>query len=90
MEITEILRRIWLFSASDKKSSESFSKQPTQIIIATHNCHNGVLRYSFQHCESSKNNSRVRKFLLCQIHSFNSFKKSVERSLQQVDDQSID
>ena len=28
MGITEILRSIWLFSAN-KKSSESFSKQPT-------------------------------------------------------------
>ena len=34
MAITEILRRIWLFSATKIKSSESFSKQPTQLIIA--------------------------------------------------------
>ena len=37
MGITEILRRIWLFSANKIKSSESgsksFSKQPTQLII---------------------------------------------------------
>ena len=38
MGITEILRRIWLFSAN-KIESESFSKQPTQLIIAAHNCH---------------------------------------------------
>ena len=31
--ITEIWRRIWLFSANKIKSSESFSKQPTQPII---------------------------------------------------------
>merc|ERR1719400_600782 len=31
--ITEILRRIWLFSANKIKSSEAFSKQPTQFII---------------------------------------------------------
>ena len=36
---TEILRRIWLFSANKIKSSESFSKQPTQLIIVAHNCH---------------------------------------------------
>ena len=40
--ITEILRRGWLFSANKIKSSESFSRQPTQIIdelfIAVHNC----------------------------------------------------
>ena len=39
MGITEILRKIWLFSANKIKSSESFSKQPTQLIIAAHNCH---------------------------------------------------
>ena len=33
MGITEILRRIWLFSASKIKSSESGSKQPTQLIV---------------------------------------------------------
>ena len=41
MWITEILREIWLFSSNNIKSSESFSKQPTQrIVIAAHNCHN--------------------------------------------------
>ena len=33
MGITEILRRIWVFSANKIKSSESFSKQPIQLII---------------------------------------------------------
>ena len=33
MGITEILRRIWLFPANTIKSSESFSKQPTQPIV---------------------------------------------------------
>ena len=33
MGITEILRRISLFSANRTKSSESFSKQPTQLIV---------------------------------------------------------
>ena len=33
MKITEILRRIWLFSANKKKRSESDSKQPTQPIV---------------------------------------------------------
>ena len=33
MGITEILRRIWLFSANKIKSSESFSKQPSQLIV---------------------------------------------------------
>ena len=33
MGITEILRRIWLFSANKIKRSESFSKQATQLIV---------------------------------------------------------
>ena len=33
MGITEFLRRIWLLSANKIKSSESFSKQPTQLIV---------------------------------------------------------
>ena len=33
MGITEILRRIWLFSANKIKSPESVSKQPTQHIV---------------------------------------------------------
>jgi hypothetical protein len=37
--ITEFLRRTWLFSANKIKSSESLCKQPTQLIIAAHNCH---------------------------------------------------
>jgi hypothetical protein len=32
MGITEILRRIWLFSENKIKSSQSFSKQPDQLI----------------------------------------------------------
>ena len=31
--ITDVLRRIWLFSANKIKSSESVSKQPTQLIF---------------------------------------------------------
>ena len=33
MGITEILISIWLVSANKIKSSESFSKQPTQLIV---------------------------------------------------------
>ena len=39
MGITEILWRIWLSSVNEIKSSESVSKQPSQLIIAAHNCH---------------------------------------------------
>jgi hypothetical protein len=47
MGITEILRRIWLFSVNKTKSSESFSKQPTQLIIVAHNCRNIMKLFSF-------------------------------------------
>ena len=43
MGITEILSRIWLFSANKIKSSESFNKQPSQLIIAANNYHNASL-----------------------------------------------
>ena len=48
MGVTEILIRIWLFSANNIKSSESFSKQPTEIIIAAHNCHIDYLYYNIK------------------------------------------
>ena len=40
--VTKISRRIWLFSANKIESSESFSKQPTQLIIAAHDCHTSL------------------------------------------------
>ena len=33
MGVTDILRKMWLFSANKIKSSKSFSKQPTQLIL---------------------------------------------------------
>ena len=39
MGITEILRRIWLFSANKIKRSEAVRKQPSQLNIVAHNCH---------------------------------------------------
>ena len=42
IEITEILRRICLFSANKIKSFESISKQQTQLIIAAEIRHNGL------------------------------------------------
>ena len=54
MGITEILRRIWLFSANKVKSSESFSKQPTQLIVQLiiaarmrHSCQQTVVQKQF-------------------------------------------
>jgi hypothetical protein len=42
MGITEILRRIWLFYANKIKSSESGSKQPTQLIIKLNSSSNST------------------------------------------------
>ena len=47
MGIKEILRRVWLFSVNKIISSESFSKQQAQLIIAAHNCH---IRIKLWHC----------------------------------------
>ena len=58
MGITEILRRIWLFSANKIKSSESFSEQlihrRTQLMIAAHNCHTGTIYARFTNLQGSK------------------------------------
>ena len=58
MGITEILWRIWLFSANKIKSSESFSKQPTQLIIAAHNCHTIIFQtlnsHFLDHCDAGQ------------------------------------
>jgi hypothetical protein len=39
MGIKEILIMVWLFSVNKIISSESFSKQQAQLIIAADNCH---------------------------------------------------
>ena len=45
MGITEMLRRIWPFSANKiKKNSESYSKQPTQLFTVAHNCQKYVTK----------------------------------------------
>ena len=50
MGITEILGRIWLFNANKIKISKSVSKQPTQLIIAAHNCHIGHIIVTIVGC----------------------------------------
>ena len=67
MGITEILRRIWLFSANKIKNSESFSKQPTQLIIAANNCHTkskGLCVFFYKTCIWDSNEIRSRFFLI--------------------------
>ena len=54
MGITEILKRIWLFSANKIKSSESFSKQPTQLIVEL----NSSLQQKLGTLESLKHNMK--------------------------------
>ena len=53
MGITEILRTIWLFSSNKMKSSESFRKQPTQIIVE--------LNSSLQHIIVTKDLKKKQK-----------------------------
>ena len=56
IEITEILRSIWLFSANKIKSSESVSKQPTnsthcrtQLIIGAEIRHIGQINVTIEY-----------------------------------------
>ena len=58
MGITEILRRIWLFSASKIKSSESFSKQPTQLIV-TNNLSGDLCGLEFSTLQKSRKSKQV-------------------------------
>ena len=51
MGITEILKRIWLFSANKIKSFESFSKQPTQVIVE--------INSSMRHIIVTKESARI-------------------------------
>ena len=72
MEITEIWRRIWLFSANKIKISESFSKQPTQHIIA-----DSVLKVRFwyfltEHVKVSESRNKkifFKNWFLAKIYS---------------------
>ena len=72
MGITEILRRIWLFSANKIKICESVSKQPTQFIVEL----NSSLRHIIDshkgrnYCKHCYNESRLffvakQKKILC-------------------------
>ena len=65
MGIPEILRKIWLFSANMAKSSESFSKQPTQLIIEL----NSSLRHIIVTLDSIILDSveKLKVKLICQL-----------------------
>ena len=56
MEIIEILRRVWLFPANKIKNSESFSKQPTQLIVE--------LKSSLKHVIVPKDTTFVNEFYI--------------------------
>ena len=56
------MRRIWLFSANKIKSSESVSKQPTQLIIATeirHNCNQYNHYLDYLDCLDKKGTNKM-------------------------------
>ena len=73
MGITEILRRILLFSANKIKSSESFSKQPTQLIVEL----NSSLRQIIDSMHFESGTEMVERIL---IH-ISSFKKGFDFNL---------
>ena len=75
MGITEILRRIWLFSANKIKILESGSKQPTQLIIAAHNCHNDA---------QSEFSSMLCRVLTCHRNGHTSFVSHFQASNRTV------
>ena len=57
MGITEILRKIWLFSANKIKSFDSFSKQSTQPRTATEM--DGTLHTDFRKSETSRDIKKI-------------------------------
>ena len=63
MGITEILRRICLFSANKIKSSEYFSKQPTQLIVELNN---SSLRHII--VTKGKTNNEIEGTVKCNIY----------------------
>ena len=76
MGITEILRRIWLFSANKIKSSESFSKQPTQPIVELNSSLGHIIvilvlflveakNFLLSYMEGKQNNDKVFCFKNC-------------------------
>ena len=84
MGITEILRRIWLFSANKVNSSEPFSKQPTQLIVKLNSSlrliivtldrvfQNMLFIISFSHSEN------VQKFCENLSHGERLFKRGIK------------
>ena len=67
MGITEILRRIWLFSANKIKSSESFSKQPTQLIVELNSSLRHIIVTIADHVDLVKNKI-IEFFLYYLVH----------------------
>ena len=72
MGITEILRRIWLFSANKIKISESFSKQPTQLIIQLKSSLRQIIVTIISLI------TRIASLFTLQIQIFDSFKTKID------------
>ena len=81
MGITEILRRIWLFSANKIKSSESVSKQPTQLIVELNSSLRHIIVTLVLFVLSGPNYSTVYSFLVCH---FSDLTKLVERDRENL------
>ena len=77
MGITEILRRIWLFSANKIKSSESGSKQPTQLIVEFNSSIQHIIfAFFFVLADSSNSTSNVT--------TSSSIAKSIEATVARI------
>ena len=61
MGIKEVLRRIWLISANKIKTSESVSKQSSQLIIVTDNCSTEV-KAQFKACQKYYDSSWIIQY----------------------------
>ena len=64
MGITEILRRIWLFSANKIKKSEFVSKQPTQFIVELNSSLRQIIDSLVQTCSSTFGQSNIQTQIL--------------------------
>ena len=72
MGITEILRRIWLFSANKIKSSVSFSNQPTQLIVELNSSLQHIIVTLMRNLKNMSHKSS-QKYLRSVTHIFSTF-----------------
>ena len=79
MRITEILKRILLFSASKIKSSESLSKQPTQLIVELISSLRQIIDSKLRNDYVAQSNSTIDEMIMMMIlqNNFDKFSSSL-------------